>query len=530
MNAIKIDAERVRGPVERHLLGQIVEHYGSLVYGGLVDAATAETHPDTRDALREIGVPVLRWPGGNFASGYHWLDGVGPREKRPVRFDLEWQAEEPNTFGTDEYLACCRSLGATPYICANAGSGTAEEAAHWVEYCNHEGRSDFAALRAANGHPRPHGVPLWGIGNEVYGRGQIGRADVDDYIGIVKEFSRLMKKVDPTIGLVAVGWERAEWNFRLVKEAGEYFDYLALHSYHPRPASFAEAMALPLVTAEQIREMLGAIDSAGYYVKERRGAPLRIAMDEWNLREWDHERFIEWLSLAYGYNPANPELAARGSALARETRPPDPARMAAFVAERRAADDDDACITLTDGLYAACIIHEMLRTGGRIGMGCFAPLMNGKGLLGTRGGALVRRPTGLVFQLLGTHHRGVVLDAFVRCDSADLFLRSDAQNFRRRVSVPRLDAAVTFSEVDRRLCVSVVNRNDRDEEPCEIRLDGLKPKRVRRAVLSADTVDRANTAAHPDAVRVTWSERELSGAPLEQSLPPHSCTLLVYEL
>ena len=529
MNAIKIDPERVRGPVEPHLLGQIVEHYGSLVYGGLVDPATSAPRPDVRDALRGIGVPVLRWPGGNFASGYHWLDGVGPRQARPVRFELEWQVEEPNTFGTDEYVACCRALGATPYICANAGSGTAEEAARWVEYCNHEGRSGFAAMRAANGHPRPHGVPLWGIGNEVYGRGQIGRADVDDYIGIVKEFSRLMKKVDPTIRLVAVGWERAEWNFRLVKEAGEYFDYLALHSYHPRPASFAEAMALPLVTAEQIREMLGAIDSASYYIKDRRGSPIRIAMDEWNLQEWDHERFIEWLSLAYGYNPANPELAARGSALARETRPLDPARMSAFIADRRAADDDDARITLTDGLYAACIIHEMLRTGGRIAMGCFAPLINGKGLLGNRGGTVVRRPTGLVFQLLGSNHGGRVIDAYVRCDGSEMFLRSDAQNFRRRVSVPRLDAVATFSAEARRLCVSVVNRGERDEERCEIRLDGLRPKRLRRAVLSAEAVDRANTAADPDAVSVAWSEHEISGAPREEAFAPHSCTLLVYE-
>ena len=530
MDAIKIDAERVRGPVERRLLGGIVEHCGSLVYGGLVDARTGALREDTAGALREVGVPLLRWPGGNFASGYHWQDGVGPRERRPVRFDLEWQAEEPNIFGTDEYVAACRALGATPYICANAGSGTAEEAARWVEYCNREGRSSHAALRAANGNPRPHGVPLWGIGNEVYGRGQIGRADVDGYIGTVKEFSRLMKKVDPTIRLVAVGWERAEWNFRLVKEAGEYFDYLALHSYHPRPASFAEAMALPLVTAEQIREMLGAIEAASYYVKDRRGEPIRIAMDEWNLQEWDHERFIEWLSLAYAYNPANPELVARGSALARETRPPDPARMPAFLAERRKGDDDDAGVTLTDGLYAACIIHEMLRTGGRIALGCFAPLINGKGLLGCRGGAVVRRPTGLVFQLLGSHLDGVVLDSFVRCGGSELFVRSDAQNFRRRVSVPRLDAVATLSTAARRLCVSVVNRDERDEVPCGIRIDGCGVKRVRRAVLSAEGVDRANTAADPGAVHVTWSEHELSGSPCEESFAPHSCTLLVYDL
>ncbi len=283
MAVVKIDAQRARCPWRRGVLGQIVEHYGTIVYGGMVDPRTAAPIAKAIDALRELSLPWLRWPGGNFASGYHWRDGIGPRAGRPVRLDLEWQVEEPNLFGTDEYIAWCRAAGMTPYICANAGSGTAEEAAAWVEYCNRAGGSANAALRAAHGAPRPHGVPLWGIGNEVYGRGQIGRQDIDGYIDTVKEFSRLMKKVDPTIRLVAVGWERAEWNFRLVKEAGEYFDYLALHSYHPRASSFAEAMALPLVTREQIAEMAGAITSASWYVKDRRGAPIAIAMDEWNL-------------------------------------------------------------------------------------------------------------------------------------------------------------------------------------------------------------------------------------------------------
>jgi alpha-L-arabinofuranosidase len=335
---------------------------------------------------------MVRWPGGNFASGYHWQDGIGPRDGRPIRYDLEWQVEEPNRFGTEEYIAFCRALGAEPYICANAGSGTAEEAARWVEYCNREGSSSAAVQRARQGHPEPHGVGLWGIGNEVYGRGQIGREDVGAYIGTVREYSRLMKKVDPLVRLVAVGWERSEWNFHLVKEAGEYFDYLALHSYHPAPATFREAMAFPLVVAEQIREMLGAIDSASYYLKERRGSPIRIAMDEWNLQEWDHERFIEWLSLAYGFRPNNPELSARNSILARGSEPLDPARMSSFLRERRARDDDDEAVTLTDALYAASILHEMMRRAGRVALGCFSPMVNGKGVIGVREGRVVRRP------------------------------------------------------------------------------------------------------------------------------------------
>ena len=158
---------------------------------------------------------------------------------------------------------------------------------------------------------------------------------------LVKEYSRLMKKVDPTIELVAVGWERSEWNYRLVKEAGEYFDYLALNSYHPEPATFATAMALPKVFWEQLDEMLGAVDSASYYIKERRGPPIRVAVDEWNMREWDHLRFIEWLSLAYGFNPRNRELEARRSDLVREPAPSSPENMKELMRRSIERDQED---------------------------------------------------------------------------------------------------------------------------------------------------------------------------------------------
>src|SRR5512143_2466509 len=121
MNLLKIDTARARGPFSRGILGHIVEHYGTVVYGGMVDPVTAAPRREALAALRALGLPYLRWPGGNFASGYHWRDGVGPTADRPVRLDLEWQVEEPNTFGTDEYLAYCRALGAAPYICVNAG-------------------------------------------------------------------------------------------------------------------------------------------------------------------------------------------------------------------------------------------------------------------------------------------------------------------------------------------------------------------------------------------------------------------------
>jgi alpha-N-arabinofuranosidase len=338
-----------------------------------------------------------------------------------------------------------------------------------------------------------------------------------------------MKKVDPTIKLVAVGWERAEWNFRLVKEAGEFFDYLALHSYHPVAGSFEESMALPLITREQIGEMAGAIASASWYVKDRRGAPIGIAMDEWNMQEWDHDRFIEWQSLAYGFNPANAELAFKRSPLAGESGPLDPAGMRAFISEKRAHDNDDSAVTLTDALYAGCTLHEMMRTPG-LEVGGFSPMVNGKGIIGSVDGRVVLRPTYHVFHLLGAIQGGVVLDPLVRSDGYDLFLRSEGMNYHRQVAVPWLDIACVLDESARRLYISAVNRNPANEERCELRVESCAPRRLRRGLLGGDSPRSANTAQDPERVHVRWSESELSGPRWEEAFPPHSYTLLTCEL
>ncbi|MBC7218055.1 MAG: hypothetical protein H5U36_07955, partial [Candidatus Caldatribacterium sp.] len=160
---------------------------------------------DVLSAIRMLRPTILRWPGGNFASNYHWMDGVGPRDKRPPRWDRAWSTWEPNDFGTDEFMELCRFVGAEPYICVNIGTGTPEEAAAWVEYCNGDPSSRYGSLRAENGHPEPYSVRFWGIGNETYGNWQIGHVDPETYGKKCLEFVRTMKAVDPNIVLVAVG-------------------------------------------------------------------------------------------------------------------------------------------------------------------------------------------------------------------------------------------------------------------------------------------------------------------------------------
>lgn len=179
MARIKLDPDRRIGELDRRVFGGFVEHLGRCIYGGVFDEGSSLSDErgyrrDVLAAAKDLRIPILRWPGGNFVSGYHWTDGIGARDERPRKMDLAWSTEESNRFGTDEFIEYCRMLGAEPYICVNMGTGTMDEAQAWVEYCNGTGDTYWANLRRENGHEEPYNVRYWGLGNEMYGEWQIG--------------------------------------------------------------------------------------------------------------------------------------------------------------------------------------------------------------------------------------------------------------------------------------------------------------------------------------------------------------------
>jgi len=189
--------------------------------------------PDVIRTLREAQLPLLRWPGGNFVSGYHWRDGIGPVDARPTRPNPAWEGLEFNLFGTDEFIAFCRAVGCEPMICINGGDGTFQEAAEWVEYCNGTADTPMGRLRAQNGHEEPYGVRLWEIGNELYGRWQAGWTTAGGYVDRYRQFARAMRAVDPTIRILANGDQAGglemEWNRRLIDEDAAELDTITDH-------------------------------------------------------------------------------------------------------------------------------------------------------------------------------------------------------------------------------------------------------------------------------------------------------------
>lgn len=291
---IKIDTDRVIGEVHPHLFGNFAEHLGRCIYGGLYEPGSTLSdangyRKDVMEAIKGLGVTLLRWPGGNFASGYNWKDGIGPRQLRPVRPEGAWGALEPNTFGTDEFLDYAERMGIEPYICINAGLGTVEDARQWVEYTNEARHTYWADQRRKNGRDKPYKVKYWGLGNEIDGPWQLGHKNAEDYVKFALEAAKAMRRVDDSIKLIASGssnfrpgWDWIGWNRKVLEGLGSEIDYISLHTYiGNRANNFEQFLAASQDIDHRIEVVEGLIKAAQSGQANPR--PIAIAYDEWNV-------------------------------------------------------------------------------------------------------------------------------------------------------------------------------------------------------------------------------------------------------
>jgi alpha-N-arabinofuranosidase len=251
---------------------------------------------DVLDALRDLRMTTMRYPGGNFASGYHWSDGVGPQENRRTVRELAWQSIEPNRFGTDEYMQLCSVMNWTPMLTVNLGTGTPEEARNWVEYCNCPEGTKFADMRVANGNAEPHGVKLWCLGNEMDGFWQLGHVPAETYAIRAQQAAKMMKDVDRSIELVLCGScaiimpTYMEWDRTVLEYVGGLADYISLHRYVGNPNDDTpDYLGITNSVDRQIEEM----DAVCRFVQAKRGKEKRayLCFDEWNV--WYKNREID---------------------------------------------------------------------------------------------------------------------------------------------------------------------------------------------------------------------------------------------
>ncbi len=493
-----IHPKRVTGRRNNMIYGQFLEHFHRQIYGGVYDPGSRLSdgqgfRTDVLAALKRIGTPILRWPGGCFVSAYHWKDGVGSH--RVPSFDKAWRVEESNAFGTDEFIALCRQIGTEPYICTNAGSGTPEEMSDWVEYCNLGTEGKWARARIANGHAEPYNVKYWSIGNENYLPGEIGSKTASEWGRYVKESAKMMKRVDPSIQLLAASVADIDWNVGLLKEAGGMLDWISIHGYWDplwqdnRPSGYEACMAQTLAIEDTIlkaEHMLGAL---GYLGK------IKIAFDEWNLRGWHHPNVDAGLT---------PE---------------------AYLLPRDENDRNED-YTLADAVFAACFLNQCLKHCNTVGMANFAPVVNTRGAICTHENGLVLRPTYHVFELYAAHMGDTVVDSWLA--SGDVF---EVSTGGRTVQVPALDLVATRSTGADDLRISLVNRHPDRCQTVRLRLESVPAcESAKLYTLAGSSKDACNSVTHPDGVRVVEQTVPLRGVSgLHVELMPHSVNILVLQ-
>lgn len=275
--------------IDEKFFGNFVEHMGRALYGGIYDVTNDKFNSEVTSKLKEINTSIIRYPGGNFVSGYDWMDGIGPRESRPTRLDLAWDSIEPNIVGTDEFLSWAESNGFEAMLCVNLGSGTELHAARLVEYCNSDALTTITNLRRENGRENCYGIKYWCLGNEMDGPWQIMHCSAEDYSKKAREAAKLMKLVDPDIKLIACGSSQCElptypqWDRVVLEELYPYVDYLSAHRYydHNITKDFKEFLYSYIDLENYIDTLRGILK----YCKSlhRSSKDVYISFDEWNV-------------------------------------------------------------------------------------------------------------------------------------------------------------------------------------------------------------------------------------------------------
>ena len=489
MNRIVIDPARASGAIDRNLFGGFAEHLGRCIYGGIYEPESplADEHGFRKDvlaALRRLRMPVIRYPGGNFVSGYRWRDGVGPAEERPARTDLAWHDLETNRFGTNEFFTFCRRIGAEPYLVVNCGDGDLREARDWVEYCNGTGDSALVKLRRTHGYPNPHAVKYWGIGNEVDGHWQIGYKTPAEYARAFTEFGKAMKWVDPEIKLIASvvsDWqgEFVERTQLLLEQAIDLVDYLSLHWYVGNPNDdFAAYMAVP----ELLEERLTSYDGLVRAVSLQRGIkrPIPIAVDEWNVWYRTHPRYArEQTKLEEIYN-------------------------------------------LEDALVVAMQLNAFIRHARSVKMANIAQIVNVIAPIFTRPDGLVLQTIYYPFEVYSTTCGSLALDAWWE---GNTFSGGGCTGVRT------LDVSATLDEGRRQLSVYVVNRSHSQALEAALQLTSGKFRNsVKAFTINGPDVKAENTFATPDRVGLKETALAASGQTLTVTFEAHSVTALVGEI
>jgi len=492
---IRVDLADVIAPVSRRLFGSFVEHMGRAVYTGIYEPGhpTADAdgfRGDVLELVRELGASVIRYPGGNFVSGFRWEDSVGPVDKRPRRLDVAWHSLETNEVGLHEFAAWAESAGVELMQAVNLGTRGIAEAADLLEYSNHPSGTALSDARRANGREQPFGIGLWCLGNEMDGPWQIGHKTADEYGRLAAETGRVMKWIDPSVELVAAGSSNADmptfgsWERTVLEHASDVVDHISLHAYYEETGGdVASFLASSVGLDRYIAEVAAIIDDV-----VPAGKSIGISVDEWNV--WYQSRF----------NDVDK----------------DPLFHGAWAEHPRIIEDE---YSVTDAVVVGSLLCSLLRNSDRVSMANLAQLVNVIAPIRSEpGGPAWRQTTFYPFALTSAAASGDVVRAVVTGDTVPTAKYGE---------VPVLDAAVTAG--DSEISLFLVNRSTSESLTVDADL-GVELAGVRAASVHAPAGgDRfsSNTQQAPDAVvPVELDTVVLSATGFTAELPPLSWSVI----
>ncbi len=477
------------------LFGSFIEHLGRAVYGGIYEpghpAADARGfRKDVLDLVRELDVPVVRYPGGNYVSGFNWEDSVGPQEKRPRRLDLAWRSLEPNTFGLDEFMKWTKAAGTSPMLAINLGTRGIDAARNLVEYCNHPGGSYWSDLRRSHGVESPYGIKLWCLGNEMDGPWQIGHKTADEYGKLANEAAKVLKYFDPSLELVVSGSSNNQmptfpaWEATVLEESYDAVDYLSLHSYYGnRDNDLGNFLGCSQGMDDFIKSVVSTCDFVK--AKKRSKKTINLSFDEWNV--WFRSTF------------------------------PDPAIEAWKVGPALIEDT----YTFEDALVVGSLLITLLKNADRVKIACLAQLVNVIAPIMTEnGGPAWRQTIFYPFLHASKYGRGTVLD-----------VRSESPLYPTKQfgEVPYLDAVAVASQRTGGVSLFAVNRSQDERLELEGRLGGFQGlKVVEHLEMTHRNVKAVNSASKPNEVMpVTASGKaRVDGDRLTATLEPLSWNVI----
>jgi alpha-N-arabinofuranosidase len=489
------DRDFIISPLDRRIFGTFVEHMGRCVYGGIYEPGhpTADANGFREDVLaltKELGATIVRYPGGNFLSGYNWEDGVGPKEARPRRLDLAWGSLETNEFGTNEFITCCKAAGVEPMFAVNLGTRGPDEARHFIEYCNHPGGTYYSDLRRAHGHEAPHDIKFWCLGNEMDGPWQICQKTAEEYGRAAQETAKVMRWVDERIELTACGSSNramptfGHWEHDVLDRCFEHVDYISLHQYFRNDANDIKQFFSVIEDLDSFIKEVAAIADA---IAAKRRSPKRImlSLDEWNV----------WYK---AHTPA-------------DLRKPGWPKAPKLIEE---------VYNFEDALVVGGVLITLMNNADRVKAACLAQLVNVIGAIMTEeGGPAWRQTIFHPFSAAAKFGRGDVLRTQIQTNS---FATS---------SHPKLDcllASVLHDAQSGEATIFALNRSASDEMDLTVELRGLGTREIVSATeLHHHDLKAANTKTSPETIKPAHNPRvSIAAGKLRATLKPLSWNVI----